>query len=498
MFISLGCMIGLFTAMVLYATKPVWIALLIAGILLLSPTFFFREYRLYWFGVYLFMLQFEINKNLNDGLAVVEALGIDYTIWDFTFKVHASDLIFAVLMVFWVNDLIAKRKPLYWPKESWMVLGFLALSVLSLTGAPSIYLGLVELSRQLKFFLVFLWAANNVNSKRTLKLVAIMAVVILSVQGAVTAVRFQTGWLEPLTFSENYQEEERTTSYLSVDRGSGETIRAFGTLTAPGSTLRLCLMVIPFALMLSVRNPMFGMRSMFLVLAALGMGALLLTFTRAYFLTIAVQFGAAFVMAIRNRYLSRMEILASLFLAFSAVVAVTPKLIEHLEYRPDSYTVRLNQYSASLRMIVDNPMLGVGLNNGTSEKGRYVNVSFNKFDPDTQFYLEPTHNLYLSLTSEIGIPGAILYFGFFAVIAWRTYRTAVSATDPEIRFFAAALVVVAAGAATSWMFDPFHEEGPVSLLWLYSGIAVALSRLDGLGEAMRLSVGGAPGGTPAR
>ncbi len=71
--------------------------------------------------------------------------------------------------------------------------------------------------------------------------------------------------------------------------------------------------------------------------------------------------------------------------------------------------MRFLQCEATAKMILDNPFLGVGLNNGTGQKPKDVSATYNPYDPDTQFYLEPTHNVYLSLASEIGVFGALLF-----------------------------------------------------------------------------------------
>jgi hypothetical protein len=486
--VALGACMGGVTALVLFATKPLIVALPIAGLLIVMPTFVIRDKRMYWFGVFLFALQFEIHKNLNDGLAVIDRLNIDYTLWHFTFQVHATDLILTVLLFYWYAETVFKGQRPYFPRAAWLVVGFLGFCLLSLVAAPSAYLGLVEIWRQLKFFLVFLYVVNNVTSKATLRLVAIMAVAILTIQGAVTVVRYETGWMQPLAFGDSRQDEDHVLQYLSVDRDEiGEQVRSFGTLGSPGSTLRLCLMVIPFALLLSMRNPLFQQRLLFLGLTAFGMGSLLLTFTRAYFPTTAIQVAAAFVIGIRHRYLSRLEVLLLVVVGLAGLGAAAPKIYEQLAVRQDSVTVRLEQYKTAIDMIVDNPVFGVGLNNGTGVKERYVNVSYDKYDPDTQYYLEPTHNLYLSLASEIGLIGSTLYFAFFFHVVARTWRLSNTAMDPDLRFFANAVLVAFAGLFVNSLYDPMHEDAPMTLLWMYCGIAFALSRIADRGHDPRVS-----------
>lgn len=492
-----GCM-GVLMALALYVTKPLLIALPIAGLVVLMPTFIVRDKRLYWLGVFLLGLQFEISKNLNNGLAVIDRLKVDYTLWHFTFQVHATDVVLIVLLFYWFVETAFKRQGLYFPRAAWLVVGFFGFCFTSLVGAPSAYLGLVEISRQLKFFVLFLYVANNVSSKAALRLVAVMGVAILLIQGAVTLVRFETGWMEPLSFGQTGQDEDQILEYLSVDRESeGGLVRAFGTLGSPGSTVRLCMMVIPFALLLSLRNPLFRNRLPFVGVTALGIGSLLLTFTRAFYLTTAIQGAAAVLIGIRHRYLSRMEVLLLVVLGLIAAGAAAPKVYEQMSLRTESMTVRLEQYKAALDMIVDNPVFGVGLNNGTGVKERYVTVTFNEHDPDTQYYLEPTHNLYLSLASEIGLIGSALYFAFFFNVIVRTWRVANTAADPDLRFCANAILIVFAGVIVNSLYDPLHEEAPMNLLWMYCGIAFALTRMAVLGTGERGRALAAVGADPA-
>ena len=130
--IAAGLCMGGVTALALFATKPLVVALPIAGLLLVIPTFVVRDKRLYWLGVLLFALQFEIEKNLNDGLAVINELNIDYTLWHFTFQVHATDLVLTVLLFYWYLETVFKRQRPYFPRIAWLVVGFLGFCLLSL------------------------------------------------------------------------------------------------------------------------------------------------------------------------------------------------------------------------------------------------------------------------------------------------------------------------------------------------------------------------------
>jgi hypothetical protein len=476
--LGIGGAVGVLVALGLYETKTAYVGLLPVGLALMLPAAFVKDFRLYWFAIFLLSLQFLITKNLNDGLAVIETLKIDYTIWNFTFEVTASDLALLVLLTIWVNDHLFHGRPFRVPPVTWLAVGYLALCLLSALFAASPYLGLVELFRQIKLLVVFLFAVNCLDTKGAMRVLAVVGVVILVTQAAVTIARFMTGYMAPLTFGETYQDLAEVRQYLAVDRTDEESvIRAFGTLASPGSTLKLCMMVMPFALFLCVPNAMFRLRSVFAAATAFALLGLTFTFTRVYYITIAVEGILAILIMVRERMLRRAQVVAIVLLGIAALVAASPKLYEQFTVREDSVTVRLLQYEAAARMILDNPLLGVGLNNGTGEKQRYVDVTLNKLDPTTQFYLEPTHHLYLSLASEIGIFGALLFVAFFATTAVAGWRQSRQSSDPEIRLVANALVVVFCGVAVTGLMDPLQEYPVLTLLWLYAGISLNLSRM---------------------
>ena len=487
----LGGSIGTLVGLGLYVTKTAYVGLLPLGLLLVLPTLVLKNFRLYWFVIFLLSLQFEIAKNLNDGLAVMEDLKINYTLWDFTFEITATDLALLVLLLIWANDRLFLGKPIRFPPITWWAVGYLGLCVLSTVGAASPYLGFVELSRQIKFFVVYLYAVNCLDSKNAVRVLAVVAVLILAIQGGMTVTRFETGYMTPLTFGDTHQDLSQITEYLAVDRtDEGSAIRSFGTLGSPGSTVRLCMMIIPFALFLSVPNALFKMRFVFAALTVFGILSLLLTFTRVYYITTAFQIALAFSMMVRDRMLRREELVLILLLGVGALAAASPKLYQQFTVREDSVSVRFLQYEATAKMILDNPILGVGLNNGTGEKQKYSKVTYNEHDPDTQFDREPTHNMYLNLVSEIGIFGALSFFAFFTKVTLLAWRQSRETTDPEIRTVANALVVVFCGVAVNGLMDPLGEYPALMLLWLFAGLTFNLPAMARDDKSMNSSLGG--------
>src|SRR5712664_1769313 len=121
--LCLGGGIGTIVALGLYVTKTAYVGLLPLALALVLPTVFLKNFRLYWFAIFLLSLQFSIKKNLNNGLAVVDALKIDYTIWNFTFDITASDLVLLVLLAIWANDHMFHGKPMRFPPVTWLAVG---------------------------------------------------------------------------------------------------------------------------------------------------------------------------------------------------------------------------------------------------------------------------------------------------------------------------------------------------------------------------------------
>jgi hypothetical protein len=474
--LCVGGAVGVVVSFGLYGTKMAYVALLPLGLAVLLPALLLKNFRLYWFAIFLLSLNFVVSKNLNDGVAVIEALKIEGLVTNFTFEITASDLVILILLGIWANDQMFHPRPLRFPPIGWMLIGYLAICLFSIIGTEFPYLGFVELTRQLKYFVVYLFALNCLDSKKAVRVLVAMAVAIMVIQAGMTVIRFGTGYMTPLTLADTRQDLAQITQYLTVDRSDpGSWVRAYGTLGSPGATIHLAMMAIPFGLFLCVRHGVFGRRWLFVGLTAFGILGLVLTFTRVYFILIAVQLVLAYFIMIRDRLLTRDEAVALAVLGLVALAAVSPKLYYHFTVREDSVSVRFLQYEASTKMILDYPLFGVGLNNEIVVKKDYNPMTYDPYDSNTQFDREAINNVYLSVMAEIGIVGALLFFGFFARIGWLAWRYSRRSPDPEVRLLAGAVVVALSGVAVTGWFDPLQQETSfLMLLWLYAGIVLNL------------------------
>jgi hypothetical protein len=474
-----GGLVGTFVAFGLYTTKVAYFLLLPLVVAVALGATLFRNFRLYWFALFLLSMQLPIAKNLNDGYEIIRNLKIDYVIWNFTFQITVTDLVLLILLAIWFNDHQFHGKLLRFPRVAWLAVGYLGACLLSLIATPSPYLGLVQISLELKYFIVFLFAVNCLDTKDAVRVLILVGAAILVVQAATTVMRFETGYITALAVGDAGQDLDKIQKYLAVDRSASDSsVRGFGTLVGPGSTTRLCMMFIPLVLFLSARNAMFGRPWAFAAISAFVVSGLVLTFTRVYYIIVAAQCALVFLFMVRNGALKLRELVVIGLLATVALAAVAPKVYEQFTIRTDSASIRFLQYEAAAKMFLDYPVLGIGLNNGNGEKPRYSTLTYSRSDPATQFHLEPTHNMYLSMASEIGFVGTSLFLAFFGTIAVSAFRRSRLSPDREVRLMACMFFVVFCSVFINGLMDPWQDYSAVMLMWLYAGITLNLPRME--------------------
>lgn len=144
---------------------------------------------------------------------------------------------------------------------------------------------------------------------------------------------------------------------------------------------------------------------------------------------------------------------------------IITKIYSQLSTRPETTQVRLDHWRVGLQMATLNPIMGIGLSTST-----YVRKKLDIGD------LSPTENLhsyYLTILSETGVPGALLYFGFFAYILYRAIRLT-SLETPFGLGFSIAIMGSMLSLALHLTIGTFPTYSLNVLLWFYCGIIVAM------------------------
>lgn len=145
---------------------------------------------------------------------------------------------------------------------------------------------------------------------------------------------------------------------------------------------------------------------------------------------------------------------------------------------------RLKIWKKTMELIKDNPVLGVGLGNWKITVAKYGSEGLawakGKYIPDS------THNDYLEVTSESGIPGAVMYFGMWLMIVIIGLKTIFKTQNSDRKIFSLLLVAALAGYAVESMFSfPMERMEHGFYLYLMGGILIGLYLNESNTEAKR-------------
>lgn len=132
----------------------------------------------------------------------------------------------------------------------------------------------------------------------------------------------------------------------------------------------------------------------------LGIPALLLTFSRTAFVVGVLSLGASWFLKKRAKTATWI-----IFLILVGVIFMFPRFLSLETTDSQSISERNQLNSVAIRMIQENPILGVGLNNFLIRLPEFETVSRGVR------LLQPAHNVYLLIGAETGLSGLGFFFG---------------------------------------------------------------------------------------
>lgn len=212
--------------------------------------------------------------------------------------------------------------------------------------------------------------------------------------------------------------------------GCPELLRPYGTFPHPNVLGGYIAAILPLAIIQLSNNPIIKLSNskkiFYLMTIVFGIIALLLTFSRS---AVVVGVIAIVLTILRMRNYARPErgrrelrikehaaikffpiILYSLFFILLFV------MIANLDIREESVVVRKELNSAAVKLWQSSPLLGVGL-------GNFLVRLPEALPTRTIYFLQPVHNIYLLLLSEVGIVGVGLIALWIVVQSqkWKVY-----------------------------------------------------------------------------
>lgn len=413
-------------------------------------------------------LQLDINLGYRKEVGELGAVG--------GLNVSVTTVALGVLYLLWLSERLARGRSQSQPvlRPSLPLVLYLAFAALSVVVARDATLSLFGLFLLLQMFLLYIYVASTVRTRADVLFIVTMLLVGLSLESIVMMGLQVTGQTFALA---------GVSSRIDAGPTATGASRNLGTLGSPnvaGGYLSL-LLAPAIGLLLAPLGRWYQR----LAMVAFGLGgvALILTQSRGGWIAFALSITILCVLAWHRGWLP---------LAVPSVFAVVVVLLSLFFH--DLIAARLfgNDAGAAysriplmklaIRMIKDNPLLGVGANNFAVMIEQYATPEF------AGQWLYTVHNRYLIIWAETGIGGLLAFVSFLVVTirqGWQCWKLEDRLLAPLALGFTAAII----GHMAHMYVDVFNGRLPGQLLWLIAALITALSRMDPLPQAVPEKLG---------
>jgi O-antigen ligase len=476
-----GATVACFSAALLFGMKPIWTLLVLVGIAALIPavlpyqylpTFLRDDPKTYWLVLFLLVIPINMQKKFGDKIAITKRLAEDGPTWGTpAITLGITDLPLIILLILWLIHKVRSKDPLYWPAINWVPVAFICWVTLGLFFSAYPKLGILELSRQCKYFLVYLFVTNNVNPFKMGRIILFALMLGLIFESTITLVMYKLGMTGSL-FGSAFGSFEGVAqdSALQVVLGDESSAkRAVGTFQNPMILSKYFELVLPLAFLFIWISRDNKKRLFFLSLFLAGTLCLFLTNSRSGLVGFLVGISVVFFICYYRKLISKKTVMVLVLVGLLLSPLIITKIYSQMSTRPSTVTARFDHWRVGFQMVTLNPIMGIGLNTST-----YVRIKqgIGNLSPT-----ENLHNYYLVILSETGVLGALLYFGFFSYIFYRAVRLT-SLKTPYGLGFSIAIMGSMLSLALHVSLGTFPNYSLNVLLWFYCGIIVAMGRYE--------------------
>lgn len=310
------------------------------------------------------------------------------------------------------------------------------------------------------FFLYYVVMTAAIETPKELRLVILMLMLSLIVQGAFGTVQYLTG---------REFDVFKTGTPVTEETPEGLVTRALGTVGKPNG---LAMYVTPLILLVTailMRSRGFY-RKLGIVAVSAGGLALLFSFSRGGWLAFAVAFMVLLFGFVRGGYVStRGAILA--FLAAGVVAIIFFPLIQARLISPEGSEAALDRVyliKIAWNMIKESPILGIGANTFMSVVNTYTR------GPElSDVYLHMVHNQYLLVFAETGIVGILAFLWLLIACFKESWACAKSGTGEFSQMIGLSVTAAFIGMLTHMMVDMFASPMCLSLLFVFCSLCSA-------------------------
>ena len=480
------------------SASPKWAVLLAVALLGAMPLLVVRPVEYYLLPIYFVLITVEvfgmsIERYFIDGGLLLRLHGIPPS-GEVGLLVYPSDAVMLTMVALWLIPVMSGRRTIdvhQFGKLFALFLGWIA--IVSLLMSEVAFLSIAEMIRQVKFFVIFLFAANFMRSRHFLRWFMYIGLLCLFIQSTVTTVAFFSGYTgHPMSFLLGGA-DSRVSGYeivTPIDESDSSGIRAGGTFGNPVQTAIYLEFFIPLAFVMFWMEKQRWLRLLAGALFAFGCVAFWATLSRAGLISLVVAMGIGVLVLFVRKDLGLKTMLLIACTGLLVAGPIANKFIDYLSNRPTSIEGRFVIVHNTAIMIIENPIFGVGLNNHTVARRQ-------RFRPDNHYLGEeiyPVHNHYLVMWSEAGLIGLVLQLAMFYLAlkhAWILSRSG----DRLVRMFATAAFISFIAIYMNLVADHFSGNAQRSLFFFFAGTVMAMNALirregGGDGDALRVHAGG--------
>jgi hypothetical protein len=364
---------------------------------------------------------------------------------------------------------IIESKPTlrFFPAITIPALIYLGTVVVSVYHSSSLQLSLFGIFLEAQLFLYFLYLSNHVRKWGDLRLVMTTLAIVLLLESVLMLAQRFMGFSWDIGFL-------RSVDYVGSAGVSGA--RVGGTMDNPNTAAAFLSMALILTLGAYASGKLVNGK---LALTAFGLGvlALIVTMSRSAWGSLALGLVIISYWFVRTPN-GRKSLVALVVIVAVGAVALGGQVLERLQ-AAEADNSRSELAYMAYNIIAVYPF-GVGVNNFDQVMSdRYAHPNW------VGYPLEPVHNKYLLVWSELGPQGLAAFVLLLVSVAWQAKRYIFRKDiDPRLAILPASLLAGLAGYALHMTTEGFAARGNLELLWF----AIALT--PAVNEMIRQSLAG--------
>ncbi|MFC2169332.1 O-antigen ligase family protein [Acidobacteriota bacterium] len=329
-------------------------------------------------------------------------------------------------------------------------LGFVALSIIV---AKDPQLTAFQLFLMIQLFLLFIYITGTVRSRDDILFIVTVLLVGLVLESVIIIGLYNIG---------------HTIEIAGIKARVDMDLRIGGTVGGPNTAGGyLSLLLIP-ALSLMIAQVKNSLKWLGTIAFGFGVVAIALTLSRGGWLAFVIS-SMIFIFVCWFR--GRLPIKVPLIIAAIAIVLFFvghERIVDRIS--KDDYGAvyaRIPLMKLALRIINENPFLGVGANNFSIVMHDYISLQLRGL------WLYSVHNKYLLVWAETGIGGLLAFIGFLLITirtGWKCWKT----QDPLLAPIGLGLMAAILGHMVHMNIDTFQNRPLIQTLWISSALIGAM------------------------